>query len=85
MNGTQKSILGFLIGAAAGAIAGILLAPDSGEQTRQKIATKAKDYSGDLGSQLNTAIEKLNQYVAEAKSKAQSIASEVKAKAENVA
>lgn len=33
---------GLLAGAAAGAIAGILLAPDSGKNTRKKIADKTK-------------------------------------------
>lgn len=38
-----KTILGFIAGASLGAIAGILLAPDSGEATRKKILDKSGD------------------------------------------
>ena len=44
MSGT-KFLTGFLVGGAIGAIAGILLAPKSGEETRAKIAETAKDVS----------------------------------------
>ena len=40
-----KFFLGALIGAAAGAIAGILFAPRSGKETRKIIGEKAKDYT----------------------------------------
>lgn len=38
-----KFIAGFIVGGAIGAIAGILLAPKSGEETRNDIANSAKD------------------------------------------
>lgn len=38
-----ESLLGFIAGAAAGAIAGILFAPDKGEVTRQKIKEAASE------------------------------------------
>ncbi|MCY7311172.1 MAG: YtxH domain-containing protein [Bacteroidota bacterium] len=38
---SSKVLLGFLAGAAAGALAGILLAPEKGSETRKKIAGKA--------------------------------------------
>ena len=40
-----KFILGAMIGAAAGAIAGILFAPKSGKETRKIVGDKAKDYA----------------------------------------
>jgi len=41
---SKKNVLiGSLAGAAAGAIAGILLAPDKGSKTRKKISTKTKE------------------------------------------
>ncbi len=38
-----KFFAGFIVGGAIGAIAGILLAPKSGEETRALIADSAKD------------------------------------------
>lgn len=38
-----KFFAGFLIGGAVGAIAGLLLAPQSGEETRDMIAQKSAD------------------------------------------
>jgi len=38
-----KFFAGFLIGGAVGAIAGLLLAPQSGEETRDMIAQKSSD------------------------------------------
>jgi gas vesicle protein len=46
----SKAALGFLAGAAAGAILGILFAPEKGEETRKKISRK----TGDLGDSLKT-------------------------------
>ena len=43
MNTTGKVLVGLLAGAAAGAILGVLFAPDKGSETRRKIATKSKD------------------------------------------
>ncbi len=43
---TSKSILAFLAGAAAGAAAALLMAPDSGAKTREKIRAKAADAAG---------------------------------------
>ena len=41
-----NSLLCFLAGAAAGAFAALLLAPDSGENTRAKVKKSAADLTG---------------------------------------
>ncbi len=41
--GTKKCIFGFVAGAAAGALTGILLAPDKGIKTRKKIKKNRKE------------------------------------------
>lgn len=43
MNNTQKVIVAGLVGAAAGAVAGVLFAPEKGKKTRKKIAQSAQD------------------------------------------
>ncbi len=40
---TSRFLAGFIVGGAIGAIAGILLAPKSGEETRQILADTAQD------------------------------------------
>jgi gas vesicle protein len=52
MNNGQKILLSFLAGAAAGVVAGLLLAPDSGKEIRKKIAKKASDLKGTLENQI---------------------------------
>lgn len=46
-------ILGVMAGAAAGALIGILFAPDKGAATRQKIVQKGEDYVGNLKEKIN--------------------------------
>ena len=43
---TGKSMLCFIAGAMAGAVTALLLAPDSGENTRAKIRKGAADLKG---------------------------------------
>ena len=73
---TGKTILTFLGGAAAGVLAGILLAPKSGKETREVIAKRATDIRDEIGSALeangqkiksltNSAISEVNKKVAE--------------------
>ena len=45
MNDNSKILLAFLAGAAAGAIAGILLAPEKGSDVRKKMKDKFDDLS----------------------------------------
>lgn len=54
-----KTVLGFVAGAAVGALAGILLAPDKGSNTRKKISGKAEDISDSLKSSFDDFIDKL--------------------------
>ena len=63
MSSDQKVIVGFLLGAAAGAMAGVLLAPNSGEETRKKIADRATDIKDELSTQINTSFGKLSEQV----------------------
>jgi len=48
-----KIILGILAGTAAGALIGILFAPDKGTETRKKIIHKGEEYVDDLKERVN--------------------------------
>ena len=47
-----KVVLGIIGAVAAGALLGILFAPDKGSKTRKKILDTGKDYVGDLKDKL---------------------------------
>lgn len=55
-----KILLAALAGAGAGIIAGLLMAPDKGKATREKIGSAATKYSGQLGEQLSKYGEDLD-------------------------
>jgi gas vesicle protein len=81
MTNDQKVILGVICGAALGVVAGILLAPDSGEETRRKIASKAGDLKDDLTKNLNTSINKLSAIANQTLTKVQNSSAELAKKA----
>ena len=57
---TSKAFLGVAAGMAAGAILGVLMAPDSGSNTRRKISNKSQDVVGEIKSRFNGMMEGFN-------------------------
>ncbi len=55
-----KVFLGVLAGAAIGAIAGILFAPDKGCNTRGKILNKGEDLKADLQNKFDELVETIS-------------------------
>ncbi|NJK94858.1 MAG: YtxH domain-containing protein [Bacteroidetes bacterium] len=58
---TGKMLLGIMAGAAAGAVLGILFAPDKGTETRRKIMERGNDYVSDLKEKFNDFIDNLTE------------------------
>jgi gas vesicle protein len=65
MKDLSKVMLSFIVGALAGAAAGILLAPDKGKNTRKKVkdsidnlSEKVKDTIDDLSDKAKKTIQK---------------------------
>lgn len=55
-----KVLLGVLGGVAAGALLGVLFAPDKGSKTRKKIMDKGKGYADDLKGKLDDIKQDVN-------------------------
>jgi gas vesicle protein len=57
----QKTLLSFVLGAAAGVAAGMLLAPSTGSDTRRKIVDTANSLKNDLGGQFGDTLNKFSE------------------------
>ncbi len=68
-----RFLAGFLVGGAIGAVAGILLAPKSGAETRQLLADGAKD-----------TLRRADETVKEIQSKADDVVSDMQKKGEEI-
>jgi gas vesicle protein len=74
----KKAVLGFVAGAAVGALVGILLAPDKGSSTRKKISGKAEDVSDSLKSSYDDFVSKLKKAYSSSKEDAEAMSEKVK-------
>ena len=78
-------IVTFITGLAVGALVGVLVAPESGEKTRGRIARKSNDLLEELEGQVEITKHKVNQFNESMKERANSLASDAKAKANELA
>ncbi len=62
---TGKMLGGLIIGAAAGAVAGLLFAPDKGSVTRKKITDKAKETGGNIKETVSGKFDQVKDFVTE--------------------
>jgi gas vesicle protein len=77
----NKAVLGFLAGAAIGAIAGILFAPDKGSETRKKISKKTGDVSDSVKNAFSDFIDGVKNTYSSLKGEAEDVEEKGKAKA----
>jgi len=79
-----KVLLGIFGGLAAGALLGILLAPDKGENTRKKIIKTGEDYMDNAKGRLDEIVEGVNGKIQNLVQEANNLARRGKEKANSV-
>ncbi len=74
MNNNSKILVALAAGIAAGAVLGVLFAPEKGADTRKKILDQGKKMSDDVKNKFNKGMEKLNDLKDGLKEKAEEFA-----------
>ncbi len=81
----SNALMVFLVGAAAGAVLGILYAPDKGTNIREKLSFQLDKYRDMLQKLINDFVAgKETPLTSEAKSQGQKVVDEAKGKAEKL-
>jgi gas vesicle protein len=80
MNSTSKVLIAAIGAAAAGAIIGLLVAPEKGSDLRQKIKSAANDWADQLVDLVNSSREKMAEAKGELKVRAENGLAEVRDK-----
>lgn len=85
MSKTTDNLLSFLAGASAGAILGILYAPDKGTNTRERLAFKLEKYKYKLENLLQELMEgETEPILSNARSEGEKVIQDAKQKAEKL-
>lgn len=77
---SSKVLVGFLAGAAVGALAGVLMAPDKGSATRKKIIGKAGDITDSVKNKFGDFIDGLKESYSGVKEDAETFGEKASAK-----
>jgi gas vesicle protein len=84
MSKTTNSLLAFLTGAAAGAVLGILYAPDKGSNTRDKLTYRLDKYKEQLEDLIDELVKGKDMPESEAISEGQRVIDGAKERAEKL-
>lgn len=76
MKTSSKILAAVAAGIAAGAVLGILFAPDKGSETRRKINEKGKKFADDVKDKFSKGKEKFNEFKEDFEKKAKEAAEE---------
>ena len=77
-----KVLLGVLAGLAAGALLGILFAPEKGSVTRKKMSKKAEDYADGLKEKFNEFLDNISEKFEEVKEEVSDLTEQSEVKSE---
>ena len=80
----SKTLLGIVAGAAIGALAGILFAPDKGSETRKKIAENTGDLADSVKSSFGDFVDNIKNVYADAENKTEEYKDKARAKMNNI-
>jgi gas vesicle protein len=83
MDNSGTKFMAFLAGAAAGALLGVLLAPERGDVTREKLSRQADQLIDDLEEQWETQYAKIKDLAGNAMSEAENLADQAESKIKN--
>jgi gas vesicle protein len=78
---TTNVVIGFMAGAAAGALTGILFAPEKGSITRKKIKKNADKVGAGISDQVDEMKDYISDFVDEVKDRFSTLEKEVKEQA----
>jgi gas vesicle protein len=84
MSRSSRTLWAFIVGAAAGAVVGILYAPDKGENTRNKLYFKLNKYRDELKQLINDIVDGKEIPESMAKSEGKKVVNDTKVKAEKL-
>jgi len=84
MSKSSRSFWAFVVGAAAGAVVGILYAPDKGENTSSKLYFQLNKYRDQLKQLINDIVDGKEVIETTAKSEGKKVVQDAKIKAEKL-
>ncbi len=84
MSRSSKTLWAFIVGAATGAVIGILYAPDKGENTRNKLYFKLNKYRDQLTQLINEMVDGKEVPESMAKTEGKKVVNDTKVKAEKL-